>query len=828
MIQPLALPATDTQLKLFVTSYNEANENSLEKLYYLQQITTYLRNKQFLSPQLTSWRNSPSQDGLEAHLQQYGIHRDASVLLQNIEFATAVSRYASADVFETNLSLYEAMTQANAVLRQDYSQAALNDYLNANLAIVKNYDTNPKLQEKIARHRHFLALSYAKAESIQGFVEQVFPEYSTKVLGNPEGNNKNFTFNIDGIKEQVVIRVEDRDSLGKEPILQLNEVSEYFSEDYVTLMVPFENEDEETEYKPVVISNFAKEGSLLNYAQALKGEQPKAIAADAQRFFIQLTDFCLKLEAAGHYHPDIKLSNFLTDGEQIIVSDRKTLTDKKNPSVMDILSSPNYAPPEYKACLNEAGDDLAPILARKTKVDMPAYMSFQLGKALKEFMFYGLGKTQSQQDEEEYENWKPLNAGASNSVHEIQNLSVLIQELTRSEPSDRLPIKHLQSLLNFINLPPEDFLVKLEELVPQSALSTGKEIELLSKVLNGEEITPEMDTIFVQALKQINDPRVPSLSKMQSDRFDTQIASAKQHLSKVEKAILKEDLNKAGFFRRLLHTVTGGLIRVPAVSSFQDLMLQNRLPEMNQETKSNLQIALIVGIKQDSKLNNHQRLLLNQMLVTADTLEKGKAQESVELPDNAQEQEAELDPVADAGNEEGLDSVIYSSVIYKDAPVEQKPDLDNQLSEQSDIKEGDAANNSVVHTDSPVAPDNPLPENPDSEDSEADRGSVIYNSVEYKDAPVGGEFNPADVVFDEDIPEGTNLSEEQWKPKVEDIPATISRGNRSAESEIPLQQQLSKYDKVKLLFRHDTKGDYKQLENSSDCDNESSISRKNK
>ncbi|RAP38488.1 hypothetical protein B1207_00960 [Legionella quinlivanii] len=820
MIQPLALPATDTQLKLFVESYNKANENSLDKLYYLQQITTYLRNKQFLSPQLTSWRNSSSQDGLEAHLQQYGIHRDASVLLQNIEFATAVSRYAGADVFETNLSLYEAMTQANAVLRQDYSQTALNDYLNANLAIMKNYQTNPKFQEKIERHKHFLALSYAKVEAIQGFVEQAFPEYSTKVLGNPAGNNKNFTFNIDGVQEEVVIRVEDRESLGKEPFLQLNEVSEYFSEDYVTLMVPFENEDEETEYKPVVISNFAKEGSLLNYAQALKGEQPTAIAADAQRFFIQLTDFCLKLEAAGHYHPDIKLSNFLTDGERIIVSDRKTLTDKKNPSIMDILSSPNYAPPEYKACLNEEGDDLSPIQARKTKADMPAYMSFQLGKALKEFMFYGLGKTQSQQDEEEYENWRPLNTGAGNSVHEIQNLSVLIQELTRSEPSDRLAIQHFQSLLNFINLPPQDFLAKLEELVPQSALNTGKEIELLSKVLNGEEITPEMDAMFVRALHQINDPRVPSLSKMQSDRFDTQIASAKQHLSKVEKAILKEDLNKAGFFRRLLHTVTGGLYRVPAVSSVQDLVLQNKLPEMNQDTKSNLQIALIVGIKQDSKLNNHQRLLLNEMLVAVDTLNKPKVQKSVGIPDIAQGQEAGLDPVPDADNEEGHDSVIYSSVIYKDPPVEEKPSLDNQPSEKSNIKDSEAADNS----DTPVVPDNPLPENPDSEDSEANRGSVIYSSVVYSDAPVVGGFDPADVVF-EDEPAAESV--EQWKPKVEDIPTTISRGNRPAESEIPIQQQkLSKYNKVKQFFNHDKKDGYEQLENSTD--NESSISRKTK
>lgn len=73
-----------------------------------------------------------------------------------------------------------------------------------------------------------MRLVYAKADAIQGFVQQEFAEYQTKVLGNPKGNNKNFRFTINGkgAPDETVVRVEDRNSVGKEQVLQAHPVIE--------------------------------------------------------------------------------------------------------------------------------------------------------------------------------------------------------------------------------------------------------------------------------------------------------------------------------------------------------------------------------------------------------------------------------------------------------------------------------------------------------------------------------------------------------------------------------------------------------------------------
>ncbi len=55
-------------------------------------------------------------------------------------------------------------------------------------------------------------------------------------------NNVNFFLNIDGEPEPLVIRVEDRTDLDDEADLQSHPVAEHFSEDYVTVMMPFKNE----------------------------------------------------------------------------------------------------------------------------------------------------------------------------------------------------------------------------------------------------------------------------------------------------------------------------------------------------------------------------------------------------------------------------------------------------------------------------------------------------------------------------------------------------------------------------------------------------------
>lgn len=85
---------------------------------------------------------------------------------------------------------------------------------------MNNYDQNLLLQEKVRRSQYFLALVYAKIDAIEGVVKQNFKEYQTSALGKPDGNNRNFIFSIEGEANKMVIRVEDRSSLGKEQDLQ--------------------------------------------------------------------------------------------------------------------------------------------------------------------------------------------------------------------------------------------------------------------------------------------------------------------------------------------------------------------------------------------------------------------------------------------------------------------------------------------------------------------------------------------------------------------------------------------------------------------------------
>lgn len=319
MIMPSEL-STEKELPLhlknLIQQYNQTPENKpIERLYYLQKMNQFIR-RATPNDAVIRWRNQIGASSLEAHLQQYHIHRDASALVQSIEFAQAVQRHQSPDAQPPNhtplTDIYSEMRARDDLLISD--NIDFGQYIQHNQAIADFYSKDEALQEKVQKSLYYLSLIYPKLESIQDVVQQTFPEYSTQVLGKSEGNNKNFTFHIDGENSPLVIRVEDRNDLGREVQLQTHDVSEYFSNDYATLMVPFKTGDE-TAYQPVVISEFAQQGDLQHYAETLQGKEPKAITTAAQKYFLQLCDFCLKLEASGHYHPDIKLSNFLVDGD---------------------------------------------------------------------------------------------------------------------------------------------------------------------------------------------------------------------------------------------------------------------------------------------------------------------------------------------------------------------------------------------------------------------------------------------------------------------------------------------------------------------------------
>lgn len=181
------------------------------------------------------------------------------------------------------------------------------------------------LKKNLDDHAQILSLAKEKIRAIKGESDLSSSDYKTEVLGEKQVNNFNFKFRMKGWKEALVFRVEDRNDLSFEQDLHSYPVSKYFANDVALFMMQFKSEDhKEIEFKPVVLSQFANQGSLLDIAKKLKGQPQQKIAAITKYYFNQINDFCLKLKEANAYHPDIKLSNFLMHNHKLLISDRKT------------------------------------------------------------------------------------------------------------------------------------------------------------------------------------------------------------------------------------------------------------------------------------------------------------------------------------------------------------------------------------------------------------------------------------------------------------------------------------------------------------------------
>lgn len=640
MSRHLDIPSSNSSKELkklikLISKYNEISDEEenaeLKKLFYLQKIN-YLAQFSTIN-KIIQWRNQPDKHGLESHLQKYGIHRDSSKLLQSIEFANAVYRVFSplSPLQATSQTdFYKAMQERDKLFTDDPTQENIAKYIEYNQTIKAYYQQNHQLQEKIQRHMYYLSLVYAKVDTIQGFVHEAFDEYETTVLGNSESNNKNFTFHIEGEPISTVIRVEDRNTIGKEQQLQTHQVSEYFSEDYVTIMVPFLNDDDETMYQPVVISEFVEQGDLARYAERLKGRDPKEILEQTRKFMAQLSDFCVQLIDSGHYHPDIKLSNFLTDGERLIVSDRKTITDKRDPKVNEISSSPAYGAPEYQKCLRSASIGLN-FKAFTTKLDMPSYMSFQVGTALKEFMLKSNlipYNAESEKDfEEKFVKWQLLSKFVKSqpAIYEATNLSLLVQELTRENSRDRLSVKHFQTLLEKVAFSPDMFLHEIEKLSPAPKLSTYEDIKLIRTILTADSLNIKLEAKLEQMVpahleKSLQDPRLNSALLFKGKA----LGHVNQYLNVLDKALLVKDLENANNFRWFLHIVSFGFFRVPRVSRINDM--KDNLPKMTKITQACFHLSELAGNKifpgldaNKSALFQELRMLKQNMVKQAST-----------------------------------------------------------------------------------------------------------------------------------------------------------------------------------------------------------------
>ena len=527
------------ELATCIAQYNAIDTDdsrNLEKIFLLQRIS-YLLEASPPDLELNTWRKLRGSKSLEANFQYYGVLRDGSTLVKNIQFAETVCG-ASEQIEMLSIDYFSALQKRNELLAQgEWTPDVATKYAQYNRIILDYFHNTPEIQDKFYRSQHFLSLCYPKLEAIQGVVNQDFSEFETRPLGERAINNQNFTLNIEGEDKELVIRVEDRNTMAHEQVLQTYPVSEYFSEEYFAMMMPFK-EGDVVEYKPLVLSEFVEKGSLENYAMSLSEYSTYDMGVETEHIFYLLSDFCIKLAGAGFYHPDIKLSNFLTDGHTIKVSDRKTITNEAEPLVSHIQFTSSYAPPECRICLNMFETDLIYSKASRTKVDMNAVMSYELGMALKEFVL--TTKQCENVTPEKFLAWSHFSTFFEHLDKKHQNLFTLIQELTRHNPRDRLSIANFQTLLAQTALSPVTFLKKLEELSPRNQLSEAETLENIANVMFTPNPTEDQlkfwDDLLTDpahAQRIFSDPRI--------NFFKTAYNEIHEYLNKINR--LLEDAN---------------------------------------------------------------------------------------------------------------------------------------------------------------------------------------------------------------------------------------------------------------------------------------------
>lgn len=579
--------ACSEKLRLLVGAFNKiasdeekelSADDHLNRIILLQKIVSQLELEP-PSPLLDEWLTNTEKQGLERQLQRYGIHRDASPFLKSFEFANAIMAVKEVEPLETDVSLPVLTQEEQTLFQKPEAEQSAEAYVE--LARKKmHYFSQPEMQEKIILHQQILALVYSKLEAIRGEVEQKFSNFSTKDLSS--NNNQNFLFHVAGLETPLVIRVEDRTNTDSESALRQHEVSGFFSDDYATIKVPMLH-DGKAEYLPVVVSEFAEDADLQSYASKQKGKDPEQILDNALAKFEQLNTFTNQLMDAGYYHPDIKLTNFLISGERIFVSDRKTLINERNPKVSDISSSPAYGAPEYQQCINTFGTGYNS-KAYTTRLDMPQYMSFQIGMALKEYLLLAMkDKISDKYSEEDVNlfaaNWLPLSQLFDAPTDRLKNISVLVQELTREESGDRLTVDKFQRLMTQVDLSEEVFLAKVEEEHPLSKCS--EQARLVSDIQTTLKSSDDKLQTFVDWLKEhkedidFNEPRIKGALQTLY-RESGILEKLQQYGESIQQELRKADLAKMSGIKTFLSYLGAGM---PKRTKIAELSKDVVLPE---------------------------------------------------------------------------------------------------------------------------------------------------------------------------------------------------------------------------------------------------------
>ncbi|MCL9682705.1 serine/threonine-protein kinase [Legionella maioricensis] len=561
-------------LNLITTFNTIPEEDHIQRLFYLQKINYRLKDIT-LNSSSYAWLSDTGPEGWQAHLHAYSINADASIFVKGMQFAEAIARHTKDKPLPIQVEdVYPLLQERDELLRNPSFEACKERYIAVNCQLHVLVDSERRIKEILDRHSEILAMAKAKLDAIQKRetlpAAGPTPTYKTKELGG-HVNNDLYTLEIEGIDDLFVFRVEDRDKLGVEQDLHSFPVAKYFIEDYAVFMMRFKGSDFPIEYRPVVLSQYATGGNLAEVARSLRGTRDKDLGAKACFYFAQLGDFCEKLIEAKTYHPDIKLTNFLVHSNLIRVSDRKTFTAEAHPMASEIRSTPPYAPDEFTACLNERWTNYDSDVASETVMNMPQFMAYQLGMALKEFLIL------TQVDDVEIAELRKHDFNPAlyfkTTPNPIVNFSLLIQELTRPDPNKRLSIQQFKNLLKFRNMKPEHFYKKIEEELPSATLGFQEDIDAINTLLNGSFPETEFITqanILFNKISKSQEPRLIRMAEKLATKCYREYAEPFFKQS-IETALLNNDWEEAPWYRKLIHVLSFGYFSVDRVTQLSDI-----------------------------------------------------------------------------------------------------------------------------------------------------------------------------------------------------------------------------------------------------------------
>ncbi|EHL30300.1 hypothetical protein [Legionella drancourtii] len=599
-----------SKLKTLIDRFNScAEEDHANRLFYLQKIN-YALNQTTYDTFLFNWIQSKAdkKGSWQSLLAYYGINPDASFFLKGVQFAKAVAKHVHdkplpADELKSDKSqdellpekepqedekrIYLLMQQRDELLektvsfKEEQTELALaqKQYLAISHEISQIAATHKRYKDIIERHEKILNLARRKINALKGYTDEKTSAYLTERLGKKHINNFNFTFKMKGLEEKLVVRVEDRGDLSEEQKLHAHEVAhDYFSDDAIVFMIEFKEEkDGDVVYKPLVLGQLARQGDLRSVARSLKGSPEDKIVGALKHYFKQINDFCIKLKKAGAYHPDMKLSNFLVDKEKILVCDRKTFLHDPNPLASKIRSTPHYAPPQYKDCLNEEQDGYLPI-AGKVRFDMEQFMAYEIGMALKEFMLLSLF------DEKKEEYWHPhanISSFTKKPSAQVTNIALIIREMTHEEEGKRLSIEKFQQLIPYIIQSPPNFYTKLQELHPISP-EINTEIEQVQALirneqgLKGADFLAKANPMFMSISTRVpQEPRLAWFAEKLASKCYNECSKEywTRFTDKMEQELANQNWAKAPWYRKLAYYLSFSFFNVAQVTDASELKI---------------------------------------------------------------------------------------------------------------------------------------------------------------------------------------------------------------------------------------------------------------